>query len=116
METIGKTSGFHTFHDFWNYGLTRFGGSTAPRISEEALYITKMVEKVGLANIFHTSGLENVARPTFSTFSTNLSGSLINHENSGKSWPGQLFPHFGPGKRGQANFFHFFPRIFQEIL
>ena len=27
--------------------------STAPRIAEEALYITKTVEKVGLANIFH---------------------------------------------------------------
>ena len=37
-------------------------------MSEEILTIMKMVEKVGLADIFHTSGLENVARPAFSTF------------------------------------------------
>ena len=64
-----------------------------------------MAEKVGLANIFHTSGLEIVARPNFSTCSTNFCGSLINHENGGASWPGQHFPHFGLGQRGQANEF-----------
>ena len=50
------------------------------RISEEVLYITKMVEKVGLATFSrpdvlkmlarpHISGLENDAGPTFSTIS-----------------------------------------------
>ena len=31
-----------------------------------------MVENVGLANMFHDLGLEKVARPTFSTDSTNF--------------------------------------------
>ena len=46
-----------------------------PRISEEVLFFTKMVEKVGLANIFHDLGLQN---------------SL----SRGKCWPGQFFPPF----------------------
>ena len=33
---------------------------------------------------------------------------ILNHENGGKRWPGQHFPHFGLGTRGQANFFQLF--------
>ena len=74
--------------------------STAPRIFEEALYITKMVEKVGLANIvhhFHDSKnfLKNswkkwnkLTWPTFSTTQAVLEAQIV--ENV-----------------GQANFFHF---------
>ena len=46
-----------------------------PAISEEVLSITKMVEKVGLANFFHDLGLQNGL-------------------SRGKCWPGQLFPLF----------------------
>ena len=48
--------------------------------------------------------LENVAMLIFPLF-TKFCGSPYNHENCGKSWSGRHFPHFGVGKRGQANFF-----------
>ena len=95
METIGKTSSFHTFHDFWNYGLE------APRIFEEALYITKTVEKVGLANFFYHfydskdflknswKWWKNLAWPTFSTTQAVLEAQIV--ENVGQA---NFFCHF----------------------
>ena len=88
--------------------------STAPRISEEALYITKMVEKVGQANFFHhfydsKDFLRNswkkwkkLAWPTFSTTNFFHHLGLQNGLSPGKSWPGQLFP--------------LFPRISEEVF
>ena len=77
METISETTSFYKFHDFWNSVLdSQSPQATAgqllpffPRISDEVFGITKIVEKLGLANTFHD---------------------------------------LGPGKRGQANFFHHF--------
>ena len=69
-----------------------------PRISVEVLSIMKMVEQVGLANIFHISGLDNVARPTFSSIFVMYRTSAEIHGKSGKSWPSHDFPSPKCGK------------------
>ena len=74
-----------------------------------------MVEKVGLANIFHTSGLENAARPPFYTFSTNLWGSLINHEMVEKAGLANTFHTSGLENVARLPF-PLFPRISDEVL
>ena len=75
--------------------------STAPRISEEALYITKKVEKVGLANIFHhfynsKDFLKKIVQKVEKVGLANIfhDSSRFGSPNRGKRWPGQLFPPF----------------------
>ena len=95
-----------------------------PQISEEVSGIIKMVENVGQANFFHhfravyssseiRGKVEKVglatfsrlkswkmsARPTFSTIFVIYKTSSEFCGKSGKSWPGQNFPRFGPPKR-----------------
>ena len=76
-----------------------------------------MVEKVGLANIFHDLGLENVARPTFSTIFMILKTSSEIRGKSGKSWPGHVFQAGVVDNIGQGNVFHVFviPKTCSEI-
>ena len=78
-----------------------------PRISEEILFFTKMVEKL--------------AWTTFSTISMIPKTSSEIRGKSGKSRPGQLLP-FGSPKRleswkkvGQDNFFHFFHEFLRKV-
>ena len=70
METIGKTNNLHNFHDFWNYGL-------------RALRVQKL----------RALRVQNIEIMEIMSFTN----SFLNTKLVEKSWPGQLFPHFGPG-------------------
>ena len=89
--------------------LARTTFSTFPRISEEVLFFTKMVEKVGLDNLFHhfydskdflRNSWKKVEKVGLAYVFHDLG--LQNGLSRGKSWPGQLFP--------------LFPRISEEVL
>ena len=61
MENIGKTNGFHHFHDFWNYtasegpenpkGQNSLKGWVLPIVS--MIFATKLIETIGKTNSFH---------------------------------------------------------------
>ena len=95
-KMLARPTFFHFFHKFlWNQlanifhdlsleNVARPTFSAFPRISEEVLFFTKMVEKVGLANIFHSfydskdflkkswKKWKKLAWPTFSTTQAGL--------------------------------------------
>ena len=81
-----------------------------------------MVEKVNLTNIFHHSNLQNLARPTFSTFPRISEKVLYMTKMVEKlAWPtfsttqavleAQIVENVG-----QAKFFHFFHKFLRKSL